>query len=63
MRLDRARLLADESAVSVSASLSQIESTDLPASIVALQMAEVSYQSSLAVTAKTVQPSLLDFLR
>lgn len=63
LRLDRSRTAADEALDTASKSLSTIENTDLPAAIVSLQMAEVAYQSALGVTAKTVQPSLLDFLR
>ena len=44
-------------------SLSGIEDIDLPATIVELQLKETAYQAALSATARSVQPSLLDFLR
>jgi flagellar hook-associated protein 3 FlgL len=43
--------------------LAEVESIDLPATIVKLQMQEVAYQSALQATARMIQPSLVDFLR
>jgi flagellar hook-associated protein 3 FlgL len=43
--------------------LSEVEGVDLPATIVELQLAEVAYQAALGATARTIQPSLLAFLR
>jgi flagellar hook-associated protein 3 FlgL len=43
--------------------LSEVEGVDLPATIVELQMQEVAYQAALGATARTIQPSLMDFLR
>ena len=45
------------------AALAEVESIDLPSTIVELQMQEVAYQAALGATAKVIQPSLLDFLR
>lgn len=44
-------------------SLSEVESADLPKTIVELQMQEVAYKAALGATARVIQPSLLDFLR
>ena len=44
-------------------SLSEVESADLPKTIVELQMQEVAYKAALGATARAIQPSLLDFLR
>ena len=44
-------------------SLAEVESIDLPATIVNLQMQQVAYQAALSATAKVIQPSLVDFLR
>ena len=41
----------------------EVESIDLPKTIMELQMQEVAYKSALGATARVVQPSLLDFLR
>jgi flagellar hook-associated protein 3 FlgL len=43
--------------------LSEIENIDLAATIVDLQLQETAYQAALSATARSVQPSLLDFLR
>lgn len=43
--------------------LAEVESIDLPKTIVDLQLQEVAYQSALGASARVLQPSLLDFLR
>ena len=43
--------------------LSTIEDVDLAQATIQLQTQQVAYQASLAATAKTIQPSLLDFLK
>jgi flagellar hook-associated protein 3 FlgL len=43
--------------------LSDIEDVDLAQAIISLKSDEVAYQAALGVTAKVIQPSLLDFLR
>lgn len=43
--------------------LSEIEDIDLPATIVELQLQETAYQAALSATSRSIQPSLLDFLR
>jgi flagellar hook-associated protein 3 FlgL len=42
---------------------SSIEDVDLGQAILDLKLQEVTYQSALAVTAKVLQPTLMDFLR
>jgi len=42
--------------------LSDVEDVDVAATTVDLQMQEVAYQAALAATARSIQPSLLDFL-
>lgn len=42
---------------------STVEDLDLGKAVLDLKMQETVYQSTLAVTAKTLQPSLMDFLR
>lgn len=53
----------DEDLIVTHEQLSEIEDVDLPKAIVELQLQETAYQAALAATAKSVQPSLLDFLR
>jgi flagellar hook-associated protein 3 FlgL len=43
--------------------LAEVESVDLPHTIMELSMQEVAYQAALAATARVLQPSLLDFLK
>lgn len=43
--------------------LAEVESIDLPATIVKLKMQEVAYEAALSATARVIQPSLVDFLR
>jgi flagellar hook-associated protein 3 FlgL len=43
--------------------LSSIEDVDLAEAIIGLRSSEAAYQAALGVTARVIQPSLLDFLR
>ena len=62
-RVESMKAKAEEQRVTVTNSLSEVESIDLPKTIMELQMQEVAYKSALGATARVVQPSLLDFLR
>lgn len=62
-RVEFAQAQADDRKVSLNTSLSEVESIDLPATIVQLQSQQVAYQAALGATAKVLQPSLMDFLR
>ena len=44
-------------------SLAEVEDTDLPRTIMELQMQEIAYQAALGATSRAMQPSLLEFLR
>ena len=50
-------------AIELKFALAEVEDTDMVEAIIALQAQELAYQSALAVTAKVIQPTLLDFLR
>ncbi|WP_150308005.1 flagellar hook-associated protein FlgL [Planctomonas psychrotolerans] len=58
---------AEEALMKLSGSLeaqrSSIEDVDLGSVILDLKLQEVTYQSALAVTARVLQPTLMDFLR
>jgi flagellar hook-associated protein 3 FlgL len=43
--------------------LANVESIDLPATIMELQLQEVAYQAALGAASRVLQPSLVDFLR
>ena len=62
-RVEFAQAQADDRKISLNTSLSEVESIDLPATIVQLQSQQVAYQAALGATAKVLQPSLMDFLR
>jgi flagellar hook-associated protein 3 FlgL len=52
-----------EQSVALETKRSGIEDIDLAEVILELKMQEVSYQSALSVTARVLQPTLMDFLR
>ena len=62
-QLERMRQAADDMALNVSQSLSDVEDIDLPQTITDLQLQQTAYQAALAAGARVVQPSLIDFLR
>lgn len=62
-RLTRASDLATQSVLQLKTSLSDVEDVDLAEVTIELQVAQTAYQAALAATGRTVQPSLLDFLR
>lgn len=62
-RVEQARQTADDRKLTISESLSEVESIDLPKTVMDLQMQEVAYQAALGATARAIQPSLMDFLR
>lgn len=62
-RLEGAQQAAQDRTLALTTSLSEVESIDLPATIVQLQSQEVAYKAALGATARVLQPSLMDFLR
>lgn len=62
-RLEAASQKGQDAVVALRTSLSDLEDADLPLTIMNLKMQEVAYQAALASTSKTLQPSLIDFLR
>lgn len=62
-QLETMRDRTDEELLVLKERLSEIEDIDLPATIVDLQLQETAYQAALSATARSVQPSLMDFLR
>jgi len=59
----RAEEMNLQQTVSLETQRSSIEDLDLAKAVLDLQLQEMSYQSSLAVTARVLQPTLMDFLR
>jgi flagellar hook-associated protein 3 FlgL len=62
-RITHASDLATQSVLQLKSSLTDVEDVDLAAATVDLQTQQVAYQAALAATGRTIQPSLLDFLR
>lgn len=62
-RTEGARQGADNRVLSLRSTLSGVEDVDLPKAILEQSMQQTAYQAALAITAKVLQPSLLDFLR
>jgi flagellar hook-associated protein 3 FlgL len=61
--MDDAATVNSGQSLSLQAKLSATEEVDLPKTIMELQMQQTGYQAALSVTAKSLQPTLLDFLR
>ena len=62
-QVETMRTRAEGTSVTLANSLAEVESIDLPKTIVELQMQEVAYESALSATGRVLQPSLIDFLR
>ncbi|MHA7275590.1 flagellin [Arthrobacter sp. Hz1] len=52
-----------DKSVSLETQRSRVEDVDLAAVILEMKLQVVTYQSGLAVTARVLQPTLMDFLR
>lgn len=61
--ITRAGEVTVERSVALDTQRSELEDVDLAKIILDLQVQQVSYQTALAVTAKVLQPTLMDFLR
>jgi flagellar hook-associated protein 3 FlgL len=62
-RLDKAKDTLAVSANSLEAQRSSLEDVDLSKVLLDLKTQDVNYQSAIAVTARVLQPTLMDFLR
>jgi flagellar hook-associated protein 3 FlgL len=62
-RLEQAKTSQESLVTSNQALLSQLEDADMPAVITELTKRQTTYQATLAVTAKVMQTSLIDYLR
>jgi flagellar hook-associated protein 3 FlgL len=62
-RVETMKQRADDQAVTLRGSLSEVEDIDLPATIMDMQLQETAYKAALSATARVLQPSLVDFLR
>jgi flagellar hook-associated protein 3 FlgL len=62
-RIENLKAKAEDAAITLRSSQSQIEDVDLPKTILELQLQSTAYQAALGATARVLQPTLLDFLR
>jgi flagellar hook-associated protein 3 FlgL len=62
-RMDDAATINSAQSLNLQAKLSDTEEVDLPKTIMELQLQQTGYSAALSVTAKALQPTLLDFLR
>ena len=62
-RIDRAEQINSEQGLVLQSRLAETEGIDLPMTIMQLQMRQVGYEAALSATARSIQPSLVDFLR
>lgn len=61
--IEAAATRADDTELSLTNALAEIENADLPKTLIDLKMQETAYQAALAATSRVLQPSLVDFLR
>jgi flagellar hook-associated protein 3 FlgL len=62
-RVERAMLAAQDSSLSLTTALSDLEEVDIARATIDLGAQEVAYKAAMSATARLVQPSLADFLR
>lgn len=62
-RVEAVRTRNADVTLEVRAALAEVEDIDVPKTLIELQTQQMAYQAALGVTAKVIQPSLLDFLR
>ncbi len=62
-RVDREKQINTDLALALEIQLGEVESIDLPGTMMRLQMQEVGYQAALQATAKAISPTLMDYLR
>lgn len=62
-RVEQMQSGADNRVLDLKSTLSNIEDVDLPKTLMEVALQSAAYQAALNATSKTVQPSLMDFLR
>jgi flagellar hook-associated protein 3 FlgL len=62
-RIEGMERINSDRALTLESQLDETELIDLPYTIMKLKMQEVGYEAALSATAKSLQPTLLDFLR
>ena len=62
-RIERAEQINSEQSLVLQSRLAETEGIDLPMTIMQLQMRQIGYEAALSATARSIQPTLVDFLR
>lgn len=62
-RVESGRQGIEDRMLSLRGTLSAVEDVDLPRTITDLKLQETAYEAALSATARSLQPSLLDFIR
>ena len=62
-RVERLDQINFDRSMSLTQTLGETENIDLPNTIMRLEMQKVGYEAALAATAKSLQPTLMDYLR
>ncbi|MFS8496173.1 MAG: flagellin, partial [Actinomycetes bacterium] len=62
-RIEAAQRRNADEKLSLQDRLSQVESIDVAEAIMQLQLQQVAYEATLGALARSIQPSLIDFLR
>lgn len=62
-RVDREAQINTDLALDLEIALGDVESVDLPGTMMRMQMQQVGYQAALQATAKAISPTLMDYLR
>lgn len=62
-QVDTMRNRMDDAIIEHQNNLAEVDSIDLPKAITELQMQEIAYKAALSATSRTLQPSLMDFIR
>ncbi|MFO7299377.1 MAG: flagellin [Actinomycetes bacterium] len=62
-RIEAAQRRASDEKLSLQDDLAQVESIDVAEAIMQLQLQQVAYEATLGALARSIQPSLIDFLR
>lgn len=62
-QVETMRTRMDDAIIEHTNGLAEVDSIDLPKAITELQMQEMAYKAALSATGRTLQPSLMDFIR
>jgi flagellar hook-associated protein 3 FlgL len=62
-RVEKLQQINFDRGIALTQRLGETENIDLPNTIMRLEMQKVGYEAALSATAKSIQPTLMDYLR